>query len=54
MGLDVYGDILAYNTDVVKSDAPTSVLALFDTKRWPGKRGMQKVAANNLEWALKG
>jgi len=38
MGLDVYGDVLAYNTDVVKSDPPTSVLALFDTKRWPGKR----------------
>jgi putative spermidine/putrescine transport system substrate-binding protein len=53
MGLDVYGDILAYNTDVVKSDPPTSVLALFDTKRWPGKRGMQKIATNNLEWALE-
>ncbi len=53
MGLDVYGDILAYNTDVVKSDPPTSVLALFDTKRWPGKRGMQKIAPNNLEWALE-
>jgi putative spermidine/putrescine transport system substrate-binding protein len=51
MGLDVYGDVLAYNTTVLK-DEPTSVLALFDTKRWPGKRGMQKVAANNLEWAL--
>ena len=53
MGLDVYGDVLAYNTDVVKSDPPTSVLALFDTKRWPGKRGMQKIAPNNLEWALE-
>ncbi len=53
MGLDVYGDVLAYNTDVVKSDPPNSVLALFDTKRWPGKRGMQKVASNNLEWALE-
>jgi len=53
MGLDVYGDILAYNTEVVKSDPPTSVLALFDTKRWPGKRGMQKIAPNNLEWALE-
>ena len=53
MGLDVYGDILAYNTDVVNSDPPTSLLALFDTKRWPGKRGMQKIATNNLEWALE-
>ncbi len=53
MGLDVYGDILAYNTDVTKNDPPTSVLALFDTNRWPGKRGMQKIATNNLEWALE-
>ena len=53
MGLDVYGDILAYNTEVVKSDPPTTVLALFDTQRWPGKRGMQKIATNNLEWALE-
>jgi len=51
MALDVYGDVLAYNTSVT-TDGPTSLLALFDTKRWPGKRGMQKVAANNLEWAL--
>jgi putative spermidine/putrescine transport system substrate-binding protein len=51
MGLDVYGDVLAYNTTVLK-DGPTSLVALFDTKRWPGKRGMQKVAQNNLEWAL--
>jgi putative spermidine/putrescine transport system substrate-binding protein len=51
MGLDVYGDVLAYDTTVLK-DGPTSVLALFDTKRWPGKRAMRKVAQNNLEWAL--
>ena len=28
----------------MRSDPPTSVLALFDTKRWPDKRGMQKIA----------
>src|ERR1700722_11543720 len=52
MGLDVYGDILAYNTDVTKNDPPTSVLALFDTNRCPGQRGMKKIPTNNLEWAL--
>jgi putative spermidine/putrescine transport system substrate-binding protein len=51
VGLDVYGDVLAYDTTVLK-DGPTSVLALFDTKRWPGKRAMRKVPQNNLEWAL--
>ncbi|HSU05621.1 MAG TPA: ABC transporter substrate-binding protein [Acetobacteraceae bacterium] len=51
MGLDVYGDILAYDTTVLK-DGPTSVLALFDTAKYPGKRALRKVAQNNLEWAL--
>jgi putative spermidine/putrescine transport system substrate-binding protein len=51
IGLDVYGDVLAYDTTVLKN-GPTSVLALFDTKRWPGKRAMRKVPQNNLEWAL--
>ena len=53
MALDVYGNVLAYNTDVIKSDPPTSVLALFDTKRWPGKRGMWKSVSRSLEWALE-
>jgi putative spermidine/putrescine transport system substrate-binding protein len=51
VGLDVYGNVLGYDTTVLQ-DGPTSVLALFDTKRWPGKRGMRKVPQENLEWAL--
>ncbi len=51
MGLDVYGDVLAYDTTVLK-DGPTSVLALFDMAKYPGKRAMRKVVQNNLEWAL--
>jgi putative spermidine/putrescine transport system substrate-binding protein len=51
VGLDVYGNILAYDTTILK-DGPTSVLALFDTKRFPGKRAMRKVPQGNLEWAL--
>ena len=51
MGLDVYGDVLAYDTTVLKN-GPTSVLAVFDTKTYPGKRSLRKVAQNNLEWAL--
>lgn len=51
MGLDVYGDVLAYDTTVLK-DGPTSVLALFDTAKYPGKRALRKVPQNNLEWAL--
>jgi putative spermidine/putrescine transport system substrate-binding protein len=51
LGLDVYGDVLGYDTTVL-ANGPTSVLALFDTKTWPGKRGMRKVPQGNLEWAL--
>jgi len=53
MALDVYGNVLAYNTEVIKSDPPNSVLALFDTKQWPGKRGMWKSVSRSLEWALE-
>ncbi len=51
MGLDVYGDVLAFDTTVLK-DGPTSVLALFDTQKYPGKRSLRKVVQNNVEWAL--
>ena len=51
VGIDVYGDVLAYDTTVLK-EGPTSVLDIFDTKKFPGKRAMRKAAAQNLEWAL--
>ena len=51
VGIDVYGDVLAYDTTVLK-EAPTSVFDIFDTKKFPGKRAMRKAPAQNLEWAL--
>ena len=51
VGIDVYGDVLAYDTTVLK-EPPTSVLDIFDTKKFPGKRAMRKAPAQNLEWAL--
>ncbi|AZO08451.1 MULTISPECIES: ABC transporter substrate-binding protein [unclassified Mesorhizobium] len=51
VGLDAYGDILAYDPTVL-NDGPTSVLDLFDTTKFPGKRAMRKFPAQNLEWAL--
>jgi putative spermidine/putrescine transport system substrate-binding protein len=50
-GLDVYGDVLAYDSTVLK-EAPTSVLDIFDVKRFSGKRALRKFPAQNLEWAL--
>jgi putative spermidine/putrescine transport system substrate-binding protein len=51
VGLDVYGDVLSYDSTVLK-EAPTSVLDIFDTQRFPGKRALRKFPAQNLEWAL--
>ncbi|QEN89966.1 ABC transporter substrate-binding protein [Labrys sp. KNU-23] len=51
VGIDVYGDVLAYDSSVLKQ-APASVLDIFDTQKFPGKRAMRKAPAQNLEWAL--
>lgn len=51
VGIDVYGDVLAYDSTVLKT-VPTSVLDIFDTTKFPGKRAMRKAPAQNLEWAL--
>ncbi len=47
----VFSTTFGYRTDKLKT-APTSVCDVFDLKKFPGKRGLQKVAKNNLEWAL--
>ena len=51
IGLDAYGDIMAYDPAAFK-EAPTSVLDLFNTDKFPGKRALRKFPAQNLEWAL--
>jgi len=47
----VYSTTWGYRTDKVKA-APTSVCDVFDLKKFPGKRALQKIPVNNLEWAL--
>jgi putative spermidine/putrescine transport system substrate-binding protein len=47
----LYATVLAYDSTKVK-EAPTSVTAFFDLKKFPGKRGLQKSPFVNLEWAL--
>jgi len=47
----LYATVVAYDTTKVK-EAPTSISALFDLEKYPGKRGMQKTPFVNLEWAL--
>ena len=48
----VYSTLFAYNKDVFGNKAPQSVRDVFDLKRFPGKRALEKQPYNNLEWAL--
>lgn len=36
----IYGDVLTYNTDLFGDNPPTSLADFFDTKKFPGKRGI--------------
>ncbi len=47
----VYSTTFGYRTDMVKS-TPTSVCDVFDLKKFPGKRSLEKNPINNVEWAL--
>ncbi|MCH9671601.1 MAG: ABC transporter substrate-binding protein [Gammaproteobacteria bacterium] len=47
----VYSTTIGYRTDKLK-DKPTSVCALFDLEKYPGKRSLEKRPINNVEWAL--
>ena len=47
----VYSTAFAYRTDLLEA-APTTIADVFDLNKFPGKRSLEKVAVNNLEWAL--
>ncbi len=47
----VYSTTFGYRTDKVKTK-PTSVCDVFDLKKFPGKRSLEKKPINNFEWAL--
>jgi putative spermidine/putrescine transport system substrate-binding protein len=48
----LYSIQFAYNTNTYGENGPTTVADMFDVEQFPGKRGLQKAAYNNLEWAL--
>jgi putative spermidine/putrescine transport system substrate-binding protein len=52
VGTIAYSTIFAYNADVLKDNPPTTLADLFDTTKYPGKRGLLKKPFGNLEWAL--
>jgi putative spermidine/putrescine transport system substrate-binding protein len=47
-----YANIFGYDSTKFPGDKPTKVADFFDTKKFPGKRGMKKEAKVNLEMAL--
>lgn len=51
VGTIVYATILAYD-GARHPDGPKTIGDLFDTKKFPGKRGLWKNPATNLEFAL--
>ena len=48
----VYSTTVGYRTDKVGDTPPTEICDIFDTKKYPGKRALEKRAINNVEWAL--
>ncbi|WP_423907489.1 ABC transporter substrate-binding protein [Candidatus Spongiihabitans sp.] len=48
----VYSTTFGYRTDKVGNNPPTSINDVFDLKKYPGKRALEKRPINNLEWAL--
>lgn len=48
----VYSTTFGYRTDLVGDTPPTDVCAVFDLKKYPGKRSLEKRPINNMEWAL--
>lgn len=47
----VYATVFAYDTTKM-NPGPTKIADFFDLAKFPGKRGLQKTAFVNLEWAL--
>jgi putative spermidine/putrescine transport system substrate-binding protein len=47
----VWSTVMAYNTDKVEG-TPTTIADFFDTKKFPGKRGLRKSAKATMEMAL--
>jgi putative spermidine/putrescine transport system substrate-binding protein len=48
----IYSTAFAYRTDAFKGDQPKTMADVFDLKKFPGKRTLQRAPLNNLEWAL--
>ena len=48
----VYAMVTAYNRDAFPGERPSQIEDMFDLRRFPGRRALQKAPEANLEWAL--
>jgi putative spermidine/putrescine transport system substrate-binding protein len=48
----VWANVYAYDSSRIGDKKPTTSADFFDTKTWPGKRGLHKTPKNVLEFAL--
>ncbi len=48
----VYSTTFGYRTDAWGGNKPTTIADVFDLKKFPGRRALEKKPINNLEWAL--
>lgn len=49
----IYATVLAFDVSAFPGRKPSSVSALFDLERFPGKRALQRRPVAILEWALR-
>ena len=49
----VHSMVVAYNRDAFPGERPLRIADLFDLRRFPGKRALQRGPEANLEWALR-
>lgn len=52
IGEIVWSTVFAFDASKFSGAKPTSLADLFDTEKFPGKRGLRKTPRVNLEWAL--
>ena len=49
----VYAMVAAYNRDAFPGERPARIADIFDLRRFPGTRALQRGPEANLEWALR-
>ena len=48
----LYDTLFAYNTTAFPNGGPETIADIWDLKKFPGTRALEKIPQKNLEWAL--